>query len=794
MNEKKRVIILIFILASVALTIAGVTIAMLYKTALDEQREMMISTAQSQARTIESIEAFESEFAASPEEVEEATLKHIILAHKKYKGIGETGEFTLAKREGDNIVFLLSHRYYDLDKPKPVPMNSKLAEPMRRALLGLSGSVIGLDYRGQTVLAAYEPVAGLNYGVVAKIDLAEIRAPFVKTSTTVLVFSILVVLGSALLFIYITDPIIKRIKQHSEDLASLVAKLQKREKELQQARDQMELRVFERTKELAFANEQLVLESQKRARVEARLRALWKLTRMADFEEKELYDHILSSAMNFTQSEFAFLALLSPDGGNIQKTFWSGNFSKNDSESNIVLKDTLAKSGIWAEAVSQKKVIADNDFAFNGGGGKGFREGFGPIHRILVVPIQGLNGITAVLAVLNKLEEFSHEDVRQLEAFIIGAQIVLDQREMKARLVESEEKYSALVENSLTGIFISSSGKILFSNRRFAESHGYVASGIVGMQVRELIHPEDIRSYEEYEREALGNRQFPIKYSLRWLTQSGKTAWTTVSNAVIDYQGKPAIVWNVNDITQIMQLERALSESEQECRLLSREVLKAQENERKRLAGEIHDAISQSLAALKFRIEDYAIKAEERTGETPEDLKFMVGIIQKILKEVNRIMNDLRPAGLDELGILAAITDFCNEFQATYPAIKIFTKIGMIERDVPDHIKAPAFRILQESLHNAAKHSNADKVEVHFGTENHILTLIVKDNGVGFRNTRQSSKSGFRKGLGLYSMQERAELSGGSLEISSSPGEGTQVLVGWRLENEYLSSKSVSCG
>ncbi|MEJ2110250.1 MAG: PAS domain-containing sensor histidine kinase, partial [Acidobacteriota bacterium] len=395
----------------------------------------------------------------------------------------------------------------------------------------------------------------------------------------------------------------------------------------------------------------------------------------------------------------------------------------------------------------------------------------------------GNYGIVVVLAVVNKAEDYSQEEARQLEAFAVGAQVILEQREIKRQLEESEKKYSALVENSLTGIFISSNGKILFVNRRFAEFYGFSVDELVGKRVDTFIHPEDLASFQEYERKAHHHESTSMSSSIRWIKKNGETAWTTVSNAHVSYQGNSAIVWNVNDITPIMDLEYALRESEQECRILSREILKAQENERKRVAREIHDSISQSLAALKFRLEDYSITAEQKTGEASKDLKFIIGMLQKTLKEVSRIMNDLRPAGLDELGILAAIADFCNDFQTTYPAIKISTKIGMHEQDVPEQIKAPAFRVLQEALYNAAKHSNADTVEVRFFQEGDFLTLQIKDNGVGFKELDRTTQRRHIKGLGLYSMQERANLSGGSLDIHSVPGTGTVVEAKWPIQS-----------
>ena len=135
MSGKKRIFLLALILAVACLAITAITIFMLYRASFAKQSEILVSTAQSQARLMESMAKFDETLSNYfPEGAKHATLDQIIDAHKRYRGIGRTGEFTLAKREGENIVFLLSHRYYDFDTPKPVSTNSKLAEPMRLAL------------------------------------------------------------------------------------------------------------------------------------------------------------------------------------------------------------------------------------------------------------------------------------------------------------------------------------------------------------------------------------------------------------------------------------------------------------------------------------------------------------------------------------------------------------------------------------------------------------------------------------------------------------------------------------
>jgi PAS domain S-box-containing protein len=227
MTERRRIFLLIVIMAVVAVGVAGTTLFVLYQAALDQQRERLVETAHSQARLIEAMAQFDAQYSAEdvPGGAFEATLSQVRSAHEQFKGFGETGEFTLAKLEGDQIVFLLRHRHYDMDNPEPVPFSGELAEPMRRALSGSSGTVVGLDYRGELVLAAYEPVEGLDLGIVAKIDLAEVRAPFVRAGAYAISTAAVIVLLGAVLFLRVTNPLLRDLEENQALLTQVLETL-----------------------------------------------------------------------------------------------------------------------------------------------------------------------------------------------------------------------------------------------------------------------------------------------------------------------------------------------------------------------------------------------------------------------------------------------------------------------------------------------------------------------------------------------------------------------------------------
>lgn len=223
MTERKRLYMLISVMTGASLLVGGIAIGVLYRAAIDEESDRLMESAQSQARLIEAVARFDAVQSTDfPDGSEAATISQVVDAHRNFKGVGQTGEFTLARREGDKIVFLLSHRHKQLEDVQPVPWESRLAEPMRLALSGKSGTIVASDYRGTKVLAAFEPVAELNLGIVAKIDLAEVREPFVRAGLFAISSAVIVVFFASLLFVRISNPIIRQIQERNARLDAIL--------------------------------------------------------------------------------------------------------------------------------------------------------------------------------------------------------------------------------------------------------------------------------------------------------------------------------------------------------------------------------------------------------------------------------------------------------------------------------------------------------------------------------------------------------------------------------------------
>lgn len=211
-RDRGRLTLLVLIMIAVVMVAGGVGIFFLYQAAFEQQQVRLVEMVQSQARLIESIANFDSLFINTDfaGDSRSTILSQITEAHKHYPTLSKTGELILASSQGDSIVFLLGHRDSTSSDRTVISLNSPQDEPIRRALRGESGSLVGPDYRGVQVLAAYEPIAIVHWAIVAKLDLWEIREPFARAAMVAAAAALIAILTGAMLFFRVTNPLIER--------------------------------------------------------------------------------------------------------------------------------------------------------------------------------------------------------------------------------------------------------------------------------------------------------------------------------------------------------------------------------------------------------------------------------------------------------------------------------------------------------------------------------------------------------------------------------------------------------
>jgi PAS domain S-box-containing protein len=234
------------------------------------------------------------------------------------------------------------------------------------------------------------------------------------------------------------------------------------------------------------------------------------------------------------------------------------------------------------------------------------------------------------------------------------------------------------------------------------------------------------------------------------------------------------------NMSEWVRTEEALRATQNQLWRLSAQHLTIQESERRRIAVDLHDGLGQTLSLVKLSIEDAARSVSAGvSSKAAATLERLGPTVKSALAELRRISMNLRPSTLDDLGILATLSWYFREFEAACPNMNLAHDISVAEADVPNLLKISIFRIVQEATSNALKHARAERIKVCLRGAGESLELLIEDNGQGFDPAAAAGSRDFSHGLGLQSMKERAELSGGDYEFRSAPGQGTRIRVRW---------------
>lgn len=215
---------------------------------------------------------------------------------------------------------------------------------------------------------------------------------------------------------------------------------------------------------------------------------------------------------------------------------------------------------------------------------------------------------------------------------------------------------------------------------------------------------------------------------------------------------------------------------EQEVRVqLLHNLISAHEDERVRIARELHDETSQSLTALMIGFDTVDLALGTDHSKAKEYLESVKGIAERMLNEIHRLISDLRPSSLDDLGLVPAILSYAEE-RLKPCGITLQISVDGMEGRLPVVIETALFRIIQEAFTNIIRHSHASKVEIHLGLSESNLLLRLIDNGIGFDLEALHTERN-HKGFGLQGMQERVHMLDGEFELITAPGEGTEIII-----------------
>ena len=337
-------------------------------------------------------------------------------------------------------------------------------------------------------------------------------------------------------------------------------------------------------------------------------------------------------------------------------------------------------------------------------------------------------------------------------------------RKTEAELIRSEEKFSKSFRQSPLAISIASTkdGCYIDVNETFEQQTGWCRDEVIGRS------PSDINLWVDPHQRSLFIKQLLAEgnvrdWEVRIRRKDGQIRTTLGSSELIEVNGKPCTLSVFADVTERKLAEEALAS-------LSGRLIGAQDEERKRIAREIHDDYNQRVAMLAIDLEQLADNVGDSSGETSQKVHKLFDRVSELGADLHSLSHRLHSSTLERLGLLVGLEAFCKEF-AGQQGVQVDFVHENVPRGVPADAALCMFRITQEALRNIKRHSGADRAEVRLEQLDGRLHLSVSDRGRGFN----SNKPPAERGIGIRSMEERLRLLGGKLEIQSRPMEGTRI-------------------
>lgn len=341
--------------------------------------------------------------------------------------------------------------------------------------------------------------------------------------------------------------------------------------------------------------------------------------------------------------------------------------------------------------------------------------------------------------------------------------------------LEIDIPFRGIVEQSLAGMYVIQDEVFQYVNATFAGMLGYTPEEMTGMHLRQAVIPElQDEAVANFHRRVSG--EVPsIRYTTAGLHRDGRAVQLEVHGSNLLYRGRPAVVGVGVNITEQMQQQQELRLSRERLRELAAYINTAREEQRARIARELHDVVGGMLTSMKLDV--HRINRRIRDQELMEITADLALLIQESIDTVRSISEHLRPGVLDHLDLVAALHSVLREF-AERTEIECRLEAGDFAECLSQPRETAIYRICQEALTNIARHADASQVVVRLRADDGCLHMEIEDNGRGMPTTTPTGKS-----IGLVSMAERARELGGSLSVRPAVSGGTCLKVVIPLED-----------
>lgn len=401
------------------------------------------------------------------------------------------------------------------------------------------------------------------------------------------------------------------------------------------------------------------------------------------------------------------------------------------------------------------------------------------IRSQLIVPLKSKGTVVGTLCVaMRRRRHFRQDEVELLVAIgnqigvaVENARLYEKERQIVEQLSASEATCRGLFEGANDAIWIEDvEGNIHSVNKAAERLSGYKIEELRGMNVSSLLDEVGLYIARQVCRSLLKGEPVDQPYEQRLIRRDGREAICMLTTSLVTADGQPACFQHIaRDVTEEKRMRENLS-------FYLEQVTRAQEEERKRMARELHDETIQSLVVLSRQLDDLASSGNGLSNDNRFRLETLRQQTNSIIDGVRRLCQDLRPATLDRLGLLPALEWLASEV-GKHSGVAIEVKIQGAERRLGTEAELLLFRIVQEALRNVWRHSQATRAEVSVEFNEGKVRIAVRDDGKGFGLPPSVGGLARDGKLGLAGMQERARLLGGSLKVESDPGQGTTITI-----------------
>ena len=533
--------------------------------------------------------------------------------------------------------------------------------------------------------------------------------------------------------------------------------------------------------------------------------------------EEELGRTCLAAAEKLTDSRFGFIAEINQAGRlddiAISDPGWEA--CRMSGINRTILLKNLRIRGIFGKAIREERSVIANEPAAHPDR-VGTPEGHPELKAFLGVPLKQGGKTIGMLGLANKPGGYDLADQEAVEALATAIVESFMRKRAEEALKDSEERFRTMA-NAIPQLAWTarSDGSVYWYNQRWYDYTGTTPEDMEGWGWQSVHNPEVLPEVLEQWRASLATgRPFDMVFPLRgkdgqfrqFLTRvmpmkgadGHVIQWFGTNTDITDRKRAEKALKQAHDeleqrvkdrtadlrltvaqlqeeVTNRLQAEASLKESEGRLRHLTSQLLTAQEAERGRLALELHDDLGQSLTVLKMQLRTIQRKAPPESSEAREGLEHALNFINEVIEKIRHLARNLRPTILEDLGLMGALKYLFEDF--SNQGILVTMNLDDIQGLFSQETQLIIYRIFQESFSNITKYAQASQVSLSIKRQDGSVAFQLEDNGRGFDHQKVINENITDRGLGLTSMDERARMLGGSFNIWSQEGQGTKMTL-----------------